>query len=140
MNWFKKWREAKRKEEEARRFDAGFLSACKQVLLDGVHPHTSCLKLWSDADFSWAYEDGMLTAVSELRKIKEKQLPIPPKELPEWMQFVAQDHDGQWWIYPTRPNKAPNSGWSIPDTSEAYAIDKPEKGNPNWEQTLRKLL
>ena len=69
MNWFKKWREAKRKKEAARQFDAGFLSVCKQVLLDG-RPASVDFVFMHNGGASWDYEDGVRMAISELRKLK----------------------------------------------------------------------
>jgi hypothetical protein len=72
MNWFKKWREAKRKKEAARQFDAGFLSACKQVLLEGRSPSVDFVFMYN-GDASWDYEDGVRMAISKLAKLLHNQ-------------------------------------------------------------------
>lgn len=57
--------------------------------------------------------------------------------LPSWVNYLAQDENGQWWGYEAEPNQAHN-GWYENEVGE---ILKLELGlcNTDWQQSLIKL-
>lgn len=57
--------------------------------------------------------------------------------LPEWVEYIAQDADGQWWAYETEPNLS-HLSWYENEVGQILKLEK-DKPNINWLQTLQKI-
>ena len=66
-------------------------------------------------------------------------------EVPDWAKWVAQDKDGEWYWYATRPEPSKRYGfWYCPD-SEGPCLEDPRPaftGNPNkkWTSELYEVV
>lgn len=57
---------------------------------------------------------------------------------PEWARFKAQDEDGQWWYFSSRPVTTKDTwvqGDDI-DVADNFQFDRHAEPNPNWRDTL----
>jgi hypothetical protein len=54
--------------------------------------------------------------------------------LPGWVQFLAQDADGQWWAYEAEPNQS-HLGWYENEVGRILKLNK-TAANPAWQQAL----
>lgn len=57
--------------------------------------------------------------------------------LPEWVTYIAQDEDGQWWGYEAEPNQSHN-GWYENEVGRIYKMEK-SRANPDWQDSLEKV-
>lgn len=55
-------------------------------------------------------------------------------EIPGWVQWLAQDADGQWWGYETEPNMK-HDGWYENEIGRYIKLDK-TAANPAWADSL----
>ncbi len=62
---------------------------------------------------------------------------IIPSDIPDWVQWIAQDADGAWWGYQVEPNLSHQS-WYENEVGKSVPLDK---GMPNtdWELSLDRL-
>ena len=58
-------------------------------------------------------------------------------DLPDWVQWVAQDADGCWWGYEVEPNQS-HSGWYENEVGDSVMLGK-GKSNPDWSESLSKI-
>jgi len=56
------------------------------------------------------------------------------KELPEWVNWLAQDADGTWWAYEVEPLQH-FSGWYENEVGQCIRLEK-QDANENWRETL----
>lgn len=56
------------------------------------------------------------------------------KNLPDWVRYIAQDEDGQWWGYEAEPNRS-HIGWYENEVGRIYKMAK-LPANPGWISTL----
>ena len=54
--------------------------------------------------------------------------------LPDWVQFIAQDGDGQWWGYEAEPNQSHN-GWYENEVGRVIRLES-DAPNPDWRNAL----
>lgn len=64
-------------------------------------------------------------------------IPNLPASLPDWVQYIAQDADGQWWAYEAEPNQA-HTGWYENEVGRLFKLEC-GKPNPQWTTSLKKL-
>ncbi|MBT5228824.1 MAG: hypothetical protein HOM11_00975 [Methylococcales bacterium] len=57
--------------------------------------------------------------------------------LPSWVQWLAQDADGQWWGYEHEPNEGDVS-WYENEVGRSIRLNA-EGANPLWRQALQKV-
>ena len=57
-------------------------------------------------------------------------------KLPDWVNYLAQDEDGQWWAYEAEPNQSHN-GWYENEVGRILRLNKGQP-NPEWKISLRK--
>lgn len=57
--------------------------------------------------------------------------------LPKWIQYIAQDADGQWWGYEAEPNLS-HISWYENEVGRILKLES-DLPNSNWTQTLQKL-
>ena len=55
-------------------------------------------------------------------------------DIPQWVQWLAQDADGQWWGYEAEPNRSHN-GWYENEVGRFIRLDRGE-ANPEWAGSL----
>ena len=64
-------------------------------------------------------------------------------DLPASAEYLARDHDGTWWAYPSKPRKKNDSWWSELGTSgELITPSKrfiSEYQGVSWEDTLIRI-
>ena len=54
------------------------------------------------------------------------------RDAPSWANYLAQDRDGRWFWYESKPEIAMDYKWdSDEDHTVAYLSE-----NPDWEETL----
>ena len=58
-------------------------------------------------------------------------------EIPDWVHWLAQDADGQWWGYEAEPNMKHN-GWYENEVGRRLKLLS-TKANPEWQTTLKKV-
>ena len=58
------------------------------------------------------------------------------KDVPEWAEWLAQDRDGEWWVYNTKPLAYPENGFWGPALAggECEPVTYVPR-NPNWLKT-----
>lgn len=56
------------------------------------------------------------------------------KSLPEWVNWLAQDADGQWWAYEAEPNEF-DAGWYENEVGRSVKLQR-EAPNADWLETL----
>lgn len=70
--------------------------------------------------------------------------PIP---IPDWANWLAQDADGTWYAYKTKPDPL-STCWidrgaqkliKVLKVAPAHDGDAPAEPNPNWKSTLRSI-
>ena len=59
-----------------------------------------------------------------------------PKAVPHWVRWIAQDKDGKWWGYKTKP-KAGYTLW-IPKSINMCKGLYTSKPSKNWREELYK--
>ena len=59
------------------------------------------------------------------------------QELPDWVQYIAQDADGQWWAYQTEPNLS-HISWYENEVGQILKLEK-DAPNPDWQTSLQKV-
>lgn len=64
-------------------------------------------------------------------------IPNLPETLPDWIQYIAQDADGQWWGYEAEPNQS-HIGWYENEVGRMLKLERTE-ANPEWHSSLVKL-
>jgi len=57
-------------------------------------------------------------------------------DLPEWVQWLAQDADGAWWAYEAEPHQH-HQGWYENEVGHRLKF-KVGKANSNWQTSLRR--
>ena len=62
--------------------------------------------------------------------------PISDRDIPEWVNWLAQDADGTWWGYEIEPLQYHN-GWYENELGRRHKIGK-YPANPDWQASLRK--
>jgi hypothetical protein len=63
-------------------------------------------------------------------------------EVPDWVRWVAQDEDGDWWAYEDEP-KIPGRGsrrWLNNLNGRCIPIGSGDGSNPNWRETLHEVV
>ncbi|MFK5915462.1 MAG: hypothetical protein QM484_13910 [Woeseiaceae bacterium] len=58
-------------------------------------------------------------------------------ELPDWVNWLAQDADGAWWGYSVEPLEF-SDGWYENELSSRTKI-KHAKANSDWKNSLTKI-
>ena len=58
-------------------------------------------------------------------------------ELPNWVEWKAQDEDGAWWGYSTEPLEF-SKGWYENEVGQRIKITQ-GSANPNWKTSLTKV-
>lgn len=61
---------------------------------------------------------------------------IPPETIPGWVNWIAQDANGNWWGYSVEPLMASNY-WYENEVGRYIALGSAAE-NPQWQQTLRR--
>ena len=64
-------------------------------------------------------------------------IPNLPTTLPDWVQYIAQDADGQWWAYEAEPNQS-HIGWYENEVGRILKLER-TVANPKWLSSLKKL-
>lgn len=61
----------------------------------------------------------------------------PPMQtgLPDWVRWLAQDADGQWWGYEVEPNMK-HDGWYENELGRYIKLNNSGR-NPDWAASLR---
>lgn len=59
------------------------------------------------------------------------------QNIPDWIQWIAQDEDGQWWGYEVEPNES-DRGWYENEVGRCLKLEK-ESPNVDWRLSLRKV-
>ncbi|MDH5408375.1 MAG: hypothetical protein OEY00_07170 [Gammaproteobacteria bacterium] len=59
-------------------------------------------------------------------------------EYPDWVQWLAQDADGQWWGYEQEPLQY-HAGWYENEVGRRIKLGKGEE-NPDWENSLQRVI
>ena len=59
------------------------------------------------------------------------------KTLPGWVQWIAQDANGQWWGYEVEPHKY-HAGWYENEVGDRLQLE-PAPPNPDWRQSLYQI-
>lgn len=54
--------------------------------------------------------------------------------LPDWVNWLAQDADGTWWGYEVQPLQSHN-GWYENEVGRYIKVSSGER-NPHWESSL----
>ena len=62
---------------------------------------------------------------------------IKQVDCPDWVQYIAQDADGQWWAYEAEPNLS-HISWYENEVGRILKLDR-DAANTNWMQTLQKI-
>ena len=57
-------------------------------------------------------------------------------QLPQWVSWIAQDENGNWWGYSVEPLEH-STGWYENEVGE-YILLKKSTRNSNWKKTLSK--
>ena len=65
-----------------------------------------------------------------------EQLPGPPLDPPDWVEWVAQDANGAWWGYSVEPLEA-HAHWYENEVGRYVSLGQGEP-NPRWRETLRR--
>lgn len=60
------------------------------------------------------------------------------EELPEWVEWLAQDADGWWWGYEVEPNQH-YRGWYENELGRNIKLNKSEP-DANWCLTLERVI
>ena len=55
--------------------------------------------------------------------------------LPDWVQWLAQDANGTWWGYEAEPHQH-HCGWYENEVGRSIRLGKRD-ANPEWEMSLR---
>lgn len=63
-----------------------------------------------------------------------KQIQIP-SEVPDWVNWIAQDEDGDWYGYGNKPQNVSYGAWG----AGKGGTTKLSFQNSNWKDTLRKV-
>lgn len=58
-------------------------------------------------------------------------------DIPDWVNWIAQDADGAWWGYSIEPLQQ-HSGWYENEVGESRLLIK-EQPNPDWKNTLSRI-
>ena len=64
--------------------------------------------------------------------MKTISIPFP---VPDWVEWVAQDEDGEWWAHEMEPYLWRN----VWDNDKDTVFIEKGSPNPNWRETLRKV-
>ncbi|MDH5517001.1 MAG: hypothetical protein OEY36_04150 [Gammaproteobacteria bacterium] len=64
-------------------------------------------------------------------------MPLKRENMPDWVNYVAQDADGQWWGYETEPNLS-HISWYENEVGRIVKLDK-TKAQSHWQQSLLKV-
>ena len=59
------------------------------------------------------------------------------KQLPGWVNWIAQDADGCWWGYSVEPLQH-DKGWYENEVGDCILLGK-DSANPAWRDTLRQV-
>lgn len=57
------------------------------------------------------------------------------EDIPQWVNWLAQDADGTWWGYEVEPLQH-FSGWYENEVGQIIRLDKASE-NINWRESLR---
>ena len=57
--------------------------------------------------------------------------------LPDWVQWIAQDADGTWWGYACEPNES-DTGWYENEIGDCLRLKK-DALNPEWRTSLERV-
>jgi len=63
-------------------------------------------------------------------------MPFQPREIPDWINWIAQDADGAWWGYSVEPLQH-DSGWYENEVGDRLKLGCTEP-NPAWRDSLRR--
>lgn len=63
---------------------------------------------------------------------------LDTNNLPEWVCWLAQDADGQWWGYEVEPLESSN-GWYENEVGRLLRLKK-DPPNAAWRQALIKVM
>ena len=58
-------------------------------------------------------------------------------QLPEWVRWIAQDSDGNWWGYEHEPNLS-DIGWYENEVGRSIWMTK-TRPNSSWRQEIHKI-
>jgi hypothetical protein len=58
-------------------------------------------------------------------------------ELPDWVHWIAQDADGQWWGYEVEPLEY-HAGWYENELGKRIQLVK-AKPNSQWQKSLYQI-
>ena len=58
-------------------------------------------------------------------------------QLPEWVRWIAQDGDGNWWAYEHEPNMS-HCGWYENEVGRTKHVLK-EAPNPYWREGIHTI-
>jgi len=62
---------------------------------------------------------------------------LDTRDLPEWVHWIAQDADGQWWGYEVEPLQY-HAGWYENELGRNLALQK-EQPNAHWARCLLRI-
>ena len=68
-----------------------------------------------------------------IRKNKQQKLPF---EIPEWVNWIAQDESGAWWGYSVEPLRN-DRGWYENEVGQNLYLGEAEP--INWTRSLRRV-
>lgn len=57
-------------------------------------------------------------------------------EIPDWVQWLAQDADGTWWGFEAEPNEG-DCSWYENEVGRYCRLGR-EGPNPRWQRSLRR--
>ena len=60
------------------------------------------------------------------------------KNLPDWINWIAQDEDGSWWGYSVEPLQQ-HSGWYENEVGRCLKLIKTD-ANPDWQSSLIRIV
>lgn len=60
------------------------------------------------------------------------------QNIPDWIQWIAQDEDGQWWGYEAEPHES-ERGWYENEVGRLIRLNK-EDQNPHWRLSLQRII
>ncbi|MDH5178423.1 MAG: hypothetical protein OEZ39_04155 [Gammaproteobacteria bacterium] len=59
------------------------------------------------------------------------------REIPDWVNWIAQDSDGSWWGYEVEPLQY-HAGWYENELGRRVRLQRDEF-NPDWQSTLQRI-
>ena len=58
-------------------------------------------------------------------------------QLPDWVAWIAQDADGNWWGYEHEPNMS-DRGWYENEVGQSLWLQK-DAPNPRWKDEIHMI-